>query len=158
MIVPIVTARQAITIRSCHSCHHPLLGYRMHVQWLHSELRWPHSLSSLHRAFRRLFVPCHDAFARQLVQERRTCSEDIILVQCVRLLIHSCQPTNHVPVASALSGAFGGLIAFGILYMDGTAGYSGWRWQAYLPSFPHQQIAILITHVAGSTSSKDSSP
>jgi MFS family permease len=31
-------------------------------------------------------------------------------------------------VASALSGAFGGLIAFGILYMDGTAGYPGWRW------------------------------
>ena len=31
-------------------------------------------------------------------------------------------------VASALSGAFGGLIAFAILYMDGTAGYPGWRW------------------------------
>jgi MFS family permease len=32
------------------------------------------------------------------------------------------------PVASALSGAFGGLIAFGILYMDGVAGWPGWRW------------------------------
>lgn len=31
-------------------------------------------------------------------------------------------------VASALSGAFGGLIAWGILYMDGVAGYPGWRW------------------------------
>jgi nitrate/nitrite transporter NarK len=31
-------------------------------------------------------------------------------------------------VASALSGAFGGLIAFGILYMDGVAGWPGWRW------------------------------
>jgi MFS family permease len=31
-------------------------------------------------------------------------------------------------IASALSGAFGGLIAFGILYMDGIAGWSGWRW------------------------------
>jgi len=31
-------------------------------------------------------------------------------------------------IASALSGAFGGLIAFGILYMNGVAGWSGWRW------------------------------
>jgi predicted MFS family arabinose efflux permease len=31
-------------------------------------------------------------------------------------------------IASALSGAFGGLIAFGILYMDGVAGWAGWRW------------------------------
>ncbi|KAF2832458.1 MFS general substrate transporter [Ophiobolus disseminans] len=31
-------------------------------------------------------------------------------------------------IASALSGAFGGLIAFGILYMDGVAGWPGWRW------------------------------
>ncbi|KAF2010793.1 retrograde regulation protein 2 [Aaosphaeria arxii CBS 175.79] len=31
-------------------------------------------------------------------------------------------------VASALSGAFGGLIAWGILHMDGAAGYPGWRW------------------------------
>lgn len=41
------------------------------------------------------------------------------------------QTTHHanlVVVASALSGAFGGLIAFGILYMDGVAGYPGWRW------------------------------
>jgi len=31
-------------------------------------------------------------------------------------------------IGSALSGAFGGLIAFAILFMNGTAGYSGWRW------------------------------
>ncbi|KAH6423678.1 hypothetical protein HBI59_221420 [Parastagonospora nodorum] len=31
-------------------------------------------------------------------------------------------------IAIALSGAFGGLIAFGILYMDGVAGWAGWRW------------------------------
>ncbi|KAL4891998.1 retrograde regulation protein 2 [Aspergillus ambiguus] len=35
---------------------------------------------------------------------------------------------SYLFVASALSGAFGGLIAFAILYMDGTAGYPGWRW------------------------------
>ncbi|KAF2871638.1 retrograde regulation protein 2 [Massariosphaeria phaeospora] len=31
-------------------------------------------------------------------------------------------------IASALSGAFGGLIAWGILYMDGVGGWPGWRW------------------------------
>jgi MFS family permease len=30
--------------------------------------------------------------------------------------------------AAALAGAFGGLIAYGILHMDGAAGYAGWRW------------------------------
>jgi len=30
--------------------------------------------------------------------------------------------------AAAIAGAFGGLIAFGILHMDGAAGYAGWRW------------------------------
>jgi sugar phosphate permease len=34
-------------------------------------------------------------------------------------------------IASALSGAFGGLIALGVLYMDGVNGWSGWRW--YVP-------------------------
>ncbi|KAL5464672.1 hypothetical protein PMIN07_004399 [Paraphaeosphaeria minitans] len=31
-------------------------------------------------------------------------------------------------IASALSGAFGGLIALGVLYMDGVNGWAGWRW------------------------------
>ena len=31
-------------------------------------------------------------------------------------------------IASALSGAFGGLIALGVLYMDGVNGWPGWRW------------------------------
>ncbi|KAF2201191.1 high-affinity nicotinic acid transporter-like protein [Delitschia confertaspora ATCC 74209] len=31
-------------------------------------------------------------------------------------------------IASALSGAFGGLFAWAILHMDGVAGYPGWRW------------------------------
>jgi len=30
--------------------------------------------------------------------------------------------------AAALAGAFGGLIAYGILHMDGVGGYAGWRW------------------------------
>lgn len=36
--------------------------------------------------------------------------------------------SNCFVVASALSGAFGGLLAWAILYMDGTAGLPGWRW------------------------------
>ncbi|KAF2221518.1 retrograde regulation protein 2 [Elsinoe ampelina] len=35
---------------------------------------------------------------------------------------------SYLFVASALSGAFGGLIAYGVLRMDGIAGYPGWRW------------------------------
>lgn len=31
-------------------------------------------------------------------------------------------------VCIAVSSAFGGLIAFAILYMNGVAGYPGWRW------------------------------
>ncbi|OAP62033.1 hypothetical protein AYL99_04236 [Fonsecaea erecta] len=38
------------------------------------------------------------------------------------------QRVCYLYIGSALSGAFGGLIAFAILYMDGTAGYPGWRW------------------------------
>ena len=34
----------------------------------------------------------------------------------------------YIFIAGALSGAFGGLIAWAILYMDGVAGYAGWRW------------------------------
>lgn len=30
--------------------------------------------------------------------------------------------------ASAMAGAFSGLLAFGIVRMDGVAGYEGWRW------------------------------
>jgi MFS family permease len=30
--------------------------------------------------------------------------------------------------SAALSGAFGGLLAFAILKMDGVAGMAGWRW------------------------------
>ncbi|KAF2453172.1 retrograde regulation protein 2 [Lineolata rhizophorae] len=35
---------------------------------------------------------------------------------------------SYLFIASALSGAFGGLLAWAILYMDGTRGYPGWRW------------------------------
>ncbi|KAL7623123.1 hypothetical protein AAE478_006804 [Parahypoxylon ruwenzoriense] len=35
---------------------------------------------------------------------------------------------SYLFIAVAVSSAFGGLIAFGILFMDGKAGYPGWRW------------------------------
>ena len=34
--------------------------------------------------------------------------------------------------ASAIAGAFSGLLAFAIAKMDGTAGYEGWRWVCLL--------------------------
>lgn len=37
-------------------------------------------------------------------------------------------------VASALSGAFGGLLAWAMLSMNGVADMPGWRW--YVPSVP----------------------
>lgn len=35
---------------------------------------------------------------------------------------------SYLFVCTAISGAFGGLLAFAILKMDGVAGYEGWRW------------------------------
>lgn len=35
--------------------------------------------------------------------------------------------------ASALAGAFGGLLAFAILHLDGVAGMAGWRWYVWIP-------------------------
>ena len=35
---------------------------------------------------------------------------------------------SYLFVCTALSGAFGGLLAYVILKMDGVAGYAGWRW------------------------------
>lgn len=40
---------------------------------------------------------------------------------------------------AALSAAFGGLIAYGVLQMDGVAGYRGWRWYR-CPSCSHSVI------------------
>lgn len=33
-----------------------------------------------------------------------------------------------IMVSLALSGAFGGLFAYGVLQMDGVSGVAGWRW------------------------------
>ena len=36
-----------------------------------------------------------------------------------------------IMVSLALSGAFGGLFAYGILQMDGVSGVAGWRWYVF---------------------------
>ena len=33
--------------------------------------------------------------------------------------------------AATVAGAFSGLLAYGIQFMSGTAGYNGWRWSEY---------------------------
>lgn len=35
---------------------------------------------------------------------------------------------SYLFVSTAISGAFGGLLAYAILQMDGVAGYAGWKW------------------------------
>lgn len=40
---------------------------------------------------------------------------------------------SYLFVCTALAGAFGGLLAYAILQMDGVAGYAGWRWCVAYP-------------------------
>lgn len=51
-------------------------------------------------------------------------------VSCISCLIFLFTANIDI-VASALSGAFGGLFAFAILHMEGVAGYPGWRWLVF---------------------------
>lgn len=44
--------------------------------------------------------------------------------------------------ASALSGAFSGLLAAGIAEMDGVGGYEGWRWIFILEGIPTVLIGV----------------
>lgn len=39
---------------------------------------------------------------------------------------------SGIGISLALAGAFGGLFAWAILQMDGTAGYAGWRWLFFI--------------------------
>ncbi|KIV93764.1 hypothetical protein PV10_04955 [Exophiala mesophila] len=49
---------------------------------------------------------------------------------------------SYLYIAAALSSAFGGLIAFAILYMDGTHGMAGWRWLYIIEGIITVVIAI----------------
>lgn len=46
--------------------------------------------------------------------------------------------------ASAIAGAFSGLLAFGIANMDGVGGYEGWRWVSQLTTVRLQNTADTI--------------
>ena len=61
--------------------------------------------------------------------KREELGQRISYLYSMSKLRHSTdEHANTVVVAAALSSAFGGLIAFAILYMDGTAGKPGWQW------------------------------
>ncbi|KZZ89252.1 Major facilitator superfamily domain, general substrate transporter [Ascosphaera apis ARSEF 7405] len=51
---------------------------------------------------------------------------------------------SYLFVATALAGAFGGLLAYGILYMDGTAGVAGWRWVYIIEGLFSFVVGLLI--------------
>ncbi|KFY58456.1 hypothetical protein V496_06138 [Pseudogymnoascus sp. VKM F-4515 (FW-2607)] len=54
---------------------------------------------------------------------------------------------SYLFVASALSGAFGGLFAFALLKMDGIAGLPGWRWLFIIEGCASVLVSIIIYFV-----------
>lgn len=46
---------------------------------------------------------------------------------------------------SILAGSFSGLLAYAIAHMDGTAGYSGWRWCVSFDKM-HQNVEYMLMH------------
>ncbi|KAK7887727.1 hypothetical protein LTR67_009630 [Exophiala xenobiotica] len=51
---------------------------------------------------------------------------------------------GYLFVSSALAGACGGLLAYGIGFMDGVAGQSGWRWVFIIEGIPTTLYGIAI--------------
>ncbi|KAL6866847.1 MFS general substrate transporter [Trichoderma novae-zelandiae] len=51
---------------------------------------------------------------------------------------------SYLFVCTAISGAFGGLLAFSILKMEGVAGYAGWRWVYIIEGICSFVIAPII--------------
>lgn len=49
---------------------------------------------------------------------------------------------DTLQVAAAISGAFGGLLAWAMLHMDGVSGLAGWRWCVLLFTLPHSFLDI----------------
>lgn len=50
---------------------------------------------------------------------------------------------GYLFVSSALAGAFGGLLAYGIGFMDGLAGLSGWRWIFIIEGIPTVILGVI---------------
>ncbi|KAJ4418235.1 hypothetical protein N0V82_005709 [Gnomoniopsis sp. IMI 355080] len=51
---------------------------------------------------------------------------------------------SYLFVCTALSGAFGGLLAYLILKMDGVGGYAGWRWVYIIEGLFSVVVAIIV--------------
>lgn len=51
---------------------------------------------------------------------------------------------SYLFVCTALAGAFGGLLAYVILKMDGVAGYAGWRWVYIIEGVFSVVVAIIV--------------
>ncbi|CAG9981188.1 unnamed protein product [Clonostachys byssicola] len=54
---------------------------------------------------------------------------------------------GYLFVSSALAGACGGLLAYGIGFMDGVAGQSGWRWVFILEGVPTVAFGVALYFV-----------
>lgn len=51
---------------------------------------------------------------------------------------------SYLFVCTALSGAFGGLLAYVLLKMDGVAGYAGWRWVYIIEGIASILIGVVV--------------
>ncbi|KAF3763307.1 MFS general substrate transporter [Cryphonectria parasitica EP155] len=51
---------------------------------------------------------------------------------------------SYLFVCTALSGAFGGLLAYLILKMDGVGGYAGWRWVYIIEGIFSMVVALIV--------------
>lgn len=51
---------------------------------------------------------------------------------------------SYLFVCTALSGAFGGLLAYGILQMDGVAGLQGWKWVYIIEGLFSIAVAVAV--------------
>ncbi|PYI03516.1 phosphoglycerate mutase-like protein [Aspergillus sclerotiicarbonarius CBS 121057] len=51
--------------------------------------------------------------------------------------------TGYLFSSAAVAGAFGGLLAYGIGYMDGVAGLRGWRWIMIIEGIPTVILGVL---------------
>jgi MFS family permease len=51
---------------------------------------------------------------------------------------------SYLYLSVGLSGAFGGLFAYGLLQLDGRAGLAGWRWLFIVEGILSVGIAVLL--------------
>jgi MFS family permease len=47
-------------------------------------------------------------------------------------------------VSAAIAGSLGGLLAYGIGFMDGTSGQSGWRWILIIEGLPTIVLGVVV--------------